>query len=221
MNKYIGLLLWLLILAIVLAILFVDSSRTSFILATKSYPALMGFIKFAILATMGELLGRMMLTQKWTLFGINLWQRALVWGLLGMVFSYVFPLYSGGVDLLIKLERLPTPGSGPLQIVTIAFWKSTWINLLFAFPFMTFHRITDTLIDQNLLFSKWPFMEIWRQIDWDNMWKMVAPTIVWFWIPAHTITFSLPPEYRILLAACLGIVLGLILSTLKTMKKRT
>jgi hypothetical protein len=37
-------------------------------------------------------------------------------------------------------------------------------------------------------------------------------TIPFFWIPAHTITFLLPPELRVLFAAALGIVLGVILA---------
>jgi hypothetical protein len=84
---------------------------------------------------------------------------------------------------------------------------------------MTLHKITDTLIDKKLLFSKWPFLSIWKNLDWDSQWKKVAPTILWFWIPAHTITFSLPPEYRVLLAAYLGIVLGIILSYYNAQKK--
>ena len=44
------------------------------------------------------------------------------------------------------------------------------------------------------------------------MWGFVyKKTIPLFWIPAHTITFLLPAEYRILVAALLGIVLGVIL----------
>lgn len=33
-----------------------------------------------------------------------------------------------------------------------------------------------------------------------------------FWIPAHTITFLLPPDYQVLFAALLGIALGTILA---------
>jgi len=46
----------------------------------------------------------------------------------------------------------------------------------------------------------------------------VRGTIPFFWIPAHTITFLLPGEYRILFAAVLGIVLGVFLAV-ATMKK--
>jgi len=45
------------------------------------------------------------------------------------------------------------------------------------------------------------------------MWNFIFKrTIPFFWIPAHTITFLLPPEFRVLFAALLGIALGLILA---------
>ena len=37
-------------------------------------------------------------------------------------------------------------------------------------------------------------------------------TIPFFWIPAHTITFILPQDYRVLFAAVLGIALGVLLA---------
>jgi hypothetical protein len=40
-------------------------------------------------------------------------------------------------------------------------------------------------------------------------------TIPFFWIPAHTLTFLLPSEYRVLAAAMLSIALGLILTITK------
>ncbi|NTV18536.1 MAG: Mpv17/PMP22 family protein, partial [Bacteroidales bacterium] len=44
---------------------------------------------------------------------------------------------------------------------------------------------------------------------------VVGKTIPLFWIPAHTITFMLPDQYKVLFAASLSIVLGLILSYAK------
>ncbi|HRZ79119.1 MAG TPA: Mpv17/PMP22 family protein, partial [bacterium] len=37
-------------------------------------------------------------------------------------------------------------------------------------------------------------------------------TIPLFWIPAHTITFLLPENHRVLFAAILGVVLGVFLA---------
>jgi hypothetical protein len=44
---------------------------------------------------------------------------------------------------------------------------------------------------------------------------VVLKTIPIFWIPAHTVTFLLPPEYRVLMAAFLSIALGGILAFAK------
>jgi hypothetical protein len=40
-------------------------------------------------------------------------------------------------------------------------------------------------------------------------------TLIWFWIPAHTITFCLPTPFQIGLAALWGLVLGVILGLTK------
>jgi len=53
-------------------------------------------------------------------------------------------------------------------------------------------------------------------IDWQGFFGfVVAKTIPLFWIPAHTVTFLLPPEYRVLAAAFLSIALGAILAFAK------
>ena len=39
-----------------------------------------------------------------------------------------------------------------------------------------------------------------------------------FWYPAHTITFLLPGEVRVLFAAILGVVLGVLLAVAARMK---
>lgn len=191
----------------------------SFMEASRLHPLIMGFIKFFILATLGEILGRRLALKKWQLGSISLFKRALIWGAFGYVFAFVFPIFSAGVEELNKMGLLYTFKGGTLELISRAFWKSFFINSIFAFPFMTLHKITDTLIDRGLLFSKWPFLSIWKGLDWDTQWKKVAPTIAWFWLPAHTITFSLPSEFRILLAAYLGIALGVILSFFNSSKR--
>jgi hypothetical protein len=203
---------WLAVLTLIGIVILTSVGKNEFMSLTRTFPILMGFIKFFVLATMGELLARRIVSGSWRITGIFLLERAFVWGMLGVLFAFVFPIYSAGVDSLISLHFLPN--------IFPAFWKSFFINILFAFPMMTFHRITDTLIDRRKLFRKWPFLDVWKSIDWDNMWKMVAPTVIWFWIPAHTITFSLLPEFRIIMAAGLSICLGVILAFAKQRAKR-
>ena len=214
MKRFFDLLFFFIIVCIIF-VLFYPSSRDSFIILTSEYPIIMGFVKFAILATMGEMLAKRLVFGKWIFIGARWGQRALVWGILGVVLTYVFPIYSTGVDFLIVQGLLPVLGGDTMLMVSSAFWKSFWMNFLFAFPMMTAHRITDTLIDRAELFSKWPFMDVWTSINWRNMWGFVAPSIVWFWIPAHTVTFCLAPEYRIIMAAGLSICLGAILAFAK------
>ena len=58
-----------------------------------------------------------------------------------------------------------------------------------------------------------PFAEIFKNINWDVQWHFVLKkTIPFFWFPAHTITFLLPPDFRVLFAAVLGIALGTLLA---------
>jgi hypothetical protein len=199
--------------------LFNDESRAVFIRLTVAYPILMGFVKFSVLATMGDMLVKRIVLKKWIIKGAAWHQRALVWGCLGIVLTYVFPIYSEGVNFLIYQGMLPVFSNEWMDMVSSAFWKSFFMNVLFAFPMMVSHRITDTLIDKKMLFSRWPFMELWTSVNWKNMWGFVAPSIVWFWIPAHTITFCLPPEYRIIMAAGLSICLGAILAFAKMKSK--
>jgi hypothetical protein len=56
-------------------------------------------------------------------------------------------------------------------------------------------------------------------MNWKVQWNFVfKKTIPIFWIPAQTINFCFAPQYRILNAAILSIVLGVILA-IANMKK--
>jgi len=202
---------WLGILAAVVAVLSVPETREVFKAWTASHPYAMGFAKIALLGTMGELLGARIVTGAWRLGGIRIYQRLLVWGFLGIVFTVVFPLFSFGVEGLLAAGLVPGAGSA----LAAALWKSLFMNLIFAFPMMVFHRITDTLIERGELFSVWPLLEVWRAIDWRSMLHVVGFACLWFWIPAHTLTFTLPAEFRVVSAALLAVVLGGILGFAK------
>ena len=215
MNRLIAF-VWFLVLTAVVAVLSVSESREVFKLLTLTYPYTMGFLKIAILGTMGELLGGRIVTGQWRLAGIRLSHRALVWGFLGWVFTAVFPLFSFGVDGLLQVGLIPGAGS----TLAAAFWKSSFLNLIFGFPMMVFHRVTDTLIDRGGLFRVWPLAEVTGSIDWRNMFRIVGAACLWFWIPAHTITFLLPPEFRVVSAALLAVILGAILGFAKKRARR-
>lgn len=220
----IGDLVYLLFLAGICVFLILDETRALFTSATTAVPQIMGFFKFAILATSGELLSRRITGGKWSFKGINILSRAFVWGIIGIMVSYVFPLFGTGVKKLIDSNMLPVipviNGNSIFKTISTSFWISLLTNIIFGFEMMVFHRVTDTLINNQAFWKKWKIVEIWEQIDWKSIFGFVLPSIFWFWLPMHTITFSLPPEYRVLMASVLGIALGIILSFAKSTSKK-
>lgn len=210
-----GDLLWGLGILAFAAFLIYPPTHGVFNAATASHPYLMGFTKFAILATMGELLARRIVVGKWEKPS-GLVYRALIWGLLGIAIVAIFGIFAGGVTGLVEKGMLPGKGNA---IVT-ALWISAIMNTTFAPTMMGLHRFTDTFID--LKFSrggKISSKDVVDAIDWNGYVSFVLfKTIPLFWIPAHTITFMLPPEYRVLMAAFLSIALGAILAFSKKKK---
>jgi len=188
---------------------------------TLAHPYLMGFVKFAILATIGELCAIRILSGQWK-SPVGLIYRTLVWGVLGMGIVLMFEIFSGGVASAIAKGLLPT-SSGFAQQFMKAFFISAIMNLSFAPVFMAFHRFTDTCIDvacgEGVGFGGVSPPAVLARIDWQGfIGFVVLKTVPFFWIPAHTVTFLLPPEYRILVAASLSIALGAILAYAKRKK---
>jgi len=75
--------------------------------------------------------------------------------------------------------------------VVRAFGISVLLNLQFGLFLVLFHRVLDNLIlkDKN----------------WAGLEKGLL-SLLWFWIPAHTVTFSLPKVYQIGLAAVWSVI---------------
>jgi len=213
--------LWLAALCAVSSIMLVPASHQVFISVTKAHPYLMGFGKFAILATMGELLAIRIGTGAWK-SPAGLTYRGMIWGLIGVLIVLMFEVFSTGVMAAIA-KGLLWSGDASTSKIWGAFWISSIMNLAFAPAFMTLHRITDTYIDivcgENKPLGDVRLSDVIARIDWQGMISfVVCKTIPFFWIPAHTITFLLPPEYRVLMAAYLGIALGVILAYSKRRK---
>ncbi|KXG75669.1 Mpv17/PMP22 family protein [Thermotalea metallivorans] len=208
--------LWLLSLLAVVAFLVFPATHEIFVDSTKAHPYMMGFIKVAILATMGELLAVRIAMGGWAKPVGTFW-RVVIWGVLGMSFAVVFPIFDAGVRTAIKAGLIPSFGESP---IAAAFFISTAMNLIFAPTMMGLHRITDTYIElcdgkiANL--NQVTIHKVVEHIDWKGLVSFVyMKTIPFFWIPAHTITFLLPPEYRVLMASFLSIALGGILAFAK------
>jgi len=213
MSKY-GTIIWITLLALVAAFLICPPTHSLFVKTTAAHPYLMGFIKFAILSIMGEFLAARLIHKKWIVIK-GILPKMFVWGVLGMMIVLMFSIFSKGVDGAAS-NNLLWLGNGR---VLRAFLISAIMNFTFAPVFMASHRITDVYIDRRYSGEKTPVSTIIGEIDWGRFIKeIVGITIPLFWIPAHTITFLLPDQYKVLFAASLSIVLGLILSFAKMRK---
>jgi hypothetical protein len=206
-----GDLLWMVVLLAIAACLIMPVTHQVFVGLTAAHPFLIGFAKFFVLASMGELLALRIVTGGW-MAPKGLLQRALVWGFLGMAIVLIFDVFAGGVMGSLKKGLLP----GADSKLAFAFFVSTIMNLTFAPAMMLTHRMTDTYLDLKYEGKAAGVADIVERIDWQGFVAFVLlKTIPFFWIPAHTITFLLPPEYRVLAAALLSIALGAILAFAK------
>lgn len=204
---------WLFSLTVFVVILIIAVTHKMFVKFTTEHAYLGGFIKFFLLATMGELLAIRIVTSDWNI-PKGLLYRAFIWGLLGMAMVLIFSVFAAGIASALANGFLP----GGNSQFAFAFFVSFVMNLSFAPTMMAFHRITDTFIDLKYENKKGKvtLSEVIKRIDWDGFVSFVImKTIPIFWIPAHTITFLLPPEYRVLSAAFLSIALGAILAFAK------
>lgn len=200
------------------AFLVMPATNEIFVNATKVHPYLLGFIKFAIMATMGELLAARIGSGKW-IKTVGMGYKAIVWGIVGILSVLMFSLYSNGVAGAIK-DNLIFVGEGKFSVFLTAFLVSAIMNLTFSPVFMAGHSISNTYIDMRAEGKKIRLGEVIKVIDWQEFIRfVVAKTIPFLWIPAHTITFLLPPVYRVIVAAYLSIVLGVILAYARNRKK--
>lgn len=206
--------LWLAALLSVTAFLVIPGTHRLFVSATAAQPYLMGFVKFALLATMGELLAVRIVTGGWQkLPGLIL--KILVWGIIGMLIVLMFQIYTSGVAGAVEKHLLWTGSGWPARLLT-AFLTSAVMNLTFGPAFMAAHRISDTWIEARAAGQGLSLAGAVDRIDWPGFFRfVVGKTIPIFWIPAHTITFLLPPAYRVMMAAYLSIALGVTLAFAK------
>ncbi len=211
-------------LAIFLPFIVSNDLYNSYSEFNAEHPMIMAFLKFGILATLGEMLGCRISTGKYTTPTFGVVPRMVVWGLLGVVITMAMSVFAAGIPAFIK-------SMGGANLVTefytegITFGKfvvalsiSVMMNTFFAPVFMTFHKITDTHIAEcggsiKALITPIPMRRHIMNLNWDRQWSFIfKKTIPLFWYPAHTITFMLPGEYRVLFAALLGVALGVILA---------
>lgn len=185
---------------------------------------IMSFFKFAILSTMGEMIGLRIVAGVYNRKGFGILPRMLVWGVLGMGINIAMIIFSNGTPMVLQYLGMTkataifhAPGLS-WQKVLVAFAVSVSMNTFFAPVFMTLHKITDTHILANGgtlrgFFTPLNMGEVLAGLNWRVLWGFVFKlTIPLFWFPAHTITFLLPGNMRVLCAALLGVVLGILLA---------
>jgi len=156
-------------------------------------PIITAIIQFAVLGTLGDAVSHWIVKRK--IFSPydakTLILKIIEWSILAVMIKYAFIGFNGFVEALIDNNYLPQ-----LYGISKSFAISTSMNLQFG-PFLVImHRLMDNLIAGKQ--------------NWKNLDKGFY-SLLWFWIPAHTITFILPKEFQIGLAALWSLALGIIL----------
>lgn len=156
------------------------------------------FIQFALLGSAGEALGIIASKRRPSGRILEWIAKALVWGILGILIKYAFTGFKGFLAILVEKEFLPKA----LEEVAIlrALSMSVLANSMFGPLLMAMHRTSDNLIA--------------RTKGYAGIQKSLA-TLAWFWLPAHTVTFALPMDYQIGLAALWSVALGIIMGFTK------
>jgi len=236
---------WILILCVaaVAALFAIPQTHAAegFNWATAHHPYIMAFFKFAILATLGEMLALRIREGVYNKKGFGVAPRMIVWGFLGMAIAMSMVIFKSGVPVFLgSVADALTGNAGHAPVYAaifkateltwgklgIAFAVSVLMNSIFAPVMMTFHKCTDIHITDNGgtvagLFRPIKMREIMsKKVNWDVQWNLVIKkTIPLFWFPMHTITFILPANLQVLFAALLGVALGLILALAGGSKK--
>ncbi|MDA8130424.1 MAG: hypothetical protein M0011_02850 [Elusimicrobia bacterium] len=159
----------------------------------KTHPITTAMTQFAVLGTLGETASRWLAARRvFAPFGARgTLLRMAGWALLAVAIKYAFTGFVAFIPALTAHGLLPELGA-----FGTAFAISLAMNLQFG-PFLVIsHRLIDNFID--------------GAPNWANLDKAFL-SLLWFWVPAHTVTFMLPVHYRIGLAALWSVALGLIL----------
>lgn len=214
----------LVILAIFLPFVWSEALYDWYKSFNAAHGMIMSFLKFGILSTLGEMLGCRIATGKYMNPTFGALPRMIVWGFLGMGINMAMIIFSKGTPMFLEYMGMSnaveafTANGFTMAKLWVALAVSVAMNTIFAPVFMTFHKITDAHIAAHggsvkALFIPIPMAQRFSELNWQAQWGFVfKKTIPFFWYPAHTITFILPPEQRVLFAALLGIVLGVLLA---------
>ncbi|MGB4658837.1 MAG: hypothetical protein WBI07_06650 [Mobilitalea sp.] len=198
-------------------ILVIPVYRTGFITFTTAHAYLGGFVKFFILASMGDMLGGRILNREWN-FPQGFLFKAFVWGVLGIMITLVFTVFFAGTEGAMASGKLPFEGSK----FALAFFGSLIMNTTFGPMMYIYHKFGDMLVDMLIesrsgkLIGGITVEAMVNRIDWQTMvgFSWIKSCLL-IWTPCHTIVFLLPVEYRVLASAFLSILLGILVAVTK------
>ncbi|MDR2103567.1 MAG: hypothetical protein LBP42_05625 [Treponema sp.] len=178
-----------------------------FIGFSEAHPFIMGFVKHALLAVVGEILAHKIIDGKFVFPRGFIW-RMIVWGFNGMVIALIFPIYGAGVAVLQEQGFIPWNNA-----LAGALFASLVNSLTFGMVLMGVHTITDTIIELKTENEKISLKEVAARTRWDRFLSFVVlRSLPFFWIPAHTVAYLLPGHIQVIFLAVLSIVLGLMLT---------
>lgn len=175
---------------------------------SSSTPYVMGFIKFAFLATAGELIAEI-IKNKTVVVPCKIVWRFLIWGVIGVWITFMMKVFSTAVSTMMATGLLPGKDSTFLK----AFYTSLIMNTSFGPTFMAVHKCSDKFLELRAKKENSSLISVITGIDWHKFVSFtIFKTVPIFWIPMHTVTFLLPQEYQVMMAAGLSVALGVILS---------
>ena len=143
--------------------------------------------------------------------------RIVIWGVIGVWITYMMKIFFLGSGAMMAAGLLP---GGALSSDTFgyklirAFATAATMNLTFGPTFMALHKCSDTYLDLYASGKRHiSLANVIHKVDWEKFASFtLCKTVPLFWIPAHTLTFMLPAEYQVAMAAALSVALGIILN---------
>ncbi len=156
------------------------------------YPFQAAFIQFAILGMVGDWIAASVMRKKFSYTPVKFVLKMLGWGILGLIIKVGFAGMLGFTTAVFDKFHWSTTNR-----LFFALCMSTFTNVIFGPQMMFFHRWEDNLMQGT---KGYKGMEI------------AIKSLIFFWIPAHTVTFSLSNhDAQVGLAAAWSLALGLIL----------
>ena len=189
-------------------VLIIPETREVFKELSGSHPYIMGFIKFALLATAGELIAAYITNGKPSAPVKIVW-RFIIWGFIGVWITFMMKVNSNAASSMMAQGLLP----GGENVFLRALYTSVIMNTTFGPTFMAVHKCTDKILELSAKKEKATLNAVITGIDWKTFVGFtLLKTVPLFWIPAHTVTFMLPSQYQVIMAAALSVALGIVLS---------